>query len=135
MCPCFLCMCFYNLTLCHGKREFLVKFQCLLISHSVFVKIHDTLQLYCLLKVSPCSLVFLSMQNYVTGKGCFMSLYFRFWIFGLSNETFPVSLGLFKICVKCGSKAPDKNFFSIYTKLYYKIRGLNDKLKHKFYKC
>ena len=35
----FLFMCFCNLTLCHGKMGFLVKFQYLLVSHSVLVKI------------------------------------------------------------------------------------------------
>ena len=32
-------LCVFNLRFCHGKRGFLVKFQFLLISHSVLVKI------------------------------------------------------------------------------------------------
>ena len=55
------------------------------------------LQRYIILKVSLCSLVVLSMQNYVTGKGCLMS--FRFFFFYSQIKHFPVSLRLFKIYV------------------------------------
>ena len=44
---------------------------------SVCAKFHETSHLYCLLKVLQCILVFLSMENHFTGKGCLMFQYFR----------------------------------------------------------
>ena len=85
---------------------------------------------YCLLKVSPCSLVFLSMQNYVTGKVCSMSFTFGFGFLDSQIERFPVSLRLFKIYVADQKPQTKIAFFPIYTKLCYRKSRLNDKLKH-----
>ena len=60
---------------------------------------HETTWLYCLSKVLPCSLVVLSMQNHVTGKGCLMSFTEGFLIFYFQIKHFSVSLRLFKIYV------------------------------------
>ena len=48
---------------------------------------------------------------------------------------FPVSLRLFKTYVADQKLKTILLFFPIYTKLCYRKTGLNDKLKHKLYKC
>ena len=48
----------------------------------------------------------------------------------------PVFLkGLFKICVVDRKPKTAILFFPIYTKLYYRNRGLNDKFNQKLYEC
>ena len=81
------------------------------------------------------------MLNYVQGKGV---LYFRFIVL-LLNQTFlmcfktiqDISIGESNTVVSAyTSKAPDHNLlFPIYTKLCYRKRALNEKLKHKLYSC
>ena len=86
------------------------------------------------ISVSQTHLVYLC-QNYVTGKGCLMSFTLSFgFIFTLNVNHFLISLRQFKTYV-ADRKPQTISFFPIYTKLYYRKRGLNDKLIHKLYKC
>ena len=104
-----------------------IQFFCYLIQ-SVLSKFHEILWLYCLLAASACSLVLLSLQNYITGKGCLMSVTYVFFFF---FSHFPFSFRLFKIYVVDQKPQTMISFFFIYTKLCYSKRGPNDKLKRK----
>ena len=78
------------------------------------------------------------MQNYATGKGCLISFTLGFLFLDSKTEHFPISLRLFKIyTIYIADQKPETIIavFPIYTKLCYRKRGLNDKLKHKLYKC
>ena len=56
-------------------------------------------------------------------------------VFDSQNKHFLISLRQFKIYVADRKPQTIISFFPIYTKLYYRKRGLHDKLKHKLYKC
>ena len=74
------------------------------------------------------------MQNCVTGKGCSISFTLGFVFLDSQIRHFPVSLRLFKIYIADKKSHTIISFIPIYTKLCYRKTGLNDKLKHKFYK-
>ena len=134
LCPCFFFICvFFNLMLCHGKRgfcvnsyEYLIKFLSKsheLHSYIVYLKYHHVQ-------------LFLSMHNYVTGKGCLMSFTLVFFFFFYSqSKHFSISLRQCKIYVADPKPQTIISFFPIHTKMFYRKRGLDDKLKHKLYKC
>ena len=80
---------------------------------------------------------FLSMLNYVTGKGCLTSftLAFVFLFFDYQSKHFPISLRQFKIYVADWKPQTIISFFPVYTKLYYRKRGLNKNSTHKLSWC
>ena len=83
--------------------------------------------------VSPCSLVVLSMQTYVTGKGFLMSFNLGFIFFDSQIKHFSVSLRLFKIYVTDQKAQTLISFFpSIYSKLFVEEEGLMTNLNTGF---
>ena len=88
----FLFMCFYNLTLCHEKRWVLVKFQFLLISDSVFVKISwNFIVILCMKSFTmfTCLLIYEKLCN---RKRVLNVFYFRFWFLDSQIKHVSVSL-------------------------------------------
>ena len=76
---------------------------------------------------------FFTYEKVFTGKGCLMSFTVLFFFYS-ETKHFPIPLRQFKIYVNDRKPQTIISFFPIYTKLCYRKRGLNDKLKHKLYK-
>ena len=103
------CALVFFFILCHRKRGFLVKFQFLEGSRSVFVKFSRNFIVIVFIKgftIFTCCFIYSKLYY---RKRVLIVFYCRYHFLGLSNQTF---LSFFKtvqdIC--CGSKAPDYNF-------------------------
>ena len=89
-------------------------------NYIVYLKFHHV-QLFCFIYAKLCY-----------WKRVLNVFYFRF---DSQRKHFPISLRQFKIYVADRKPQTIFSFFPIYIELYYRKRGLNDKLRHKFYKC
>ena len=138
VCPCFFFyLCVFKFDALSWKKGVLYKFSILTnISFSFCQNLMELHSYIVYLKFHHVQLFFICAKLFYW-KRVLNVFDFRFFVFFFYSQCkhFLISLRQFKIYVADQKPQTIISFFPIYTKLYYRKRGLNGKLKNKLYKC